>query len=320
MPRLVLYLLGPPRIEYDGVSVKFNTRKTLTLLVYLALSHQRQRQDSLVNLLWPESNQVRGRALLRNSLSTLRKELAESWIEADWETVALNPEGDLWVDCERFHQLLAECEEHEHNPEKTCHRCLRPLTEAMDLYRGDFLTGFTLKDSINFDEWQRTQSQNLISVTNDGFDRLIRCLKDEGLLQKAIGYAQRWLDLDEINETAHQYLIELYARSGKRVAALNQFRECEKTLQAEPRIEPDNETLQLYEAIKAEQIRTAPLYKRSIVAQHPRNLPRQLTSFIGREGEIEEIRQIMQNTSLLTLTGSGGGAERRAWQSKLQTI
>ena len=76
----------------------------------------------------------------------------------------------------------------------------------MDLYRGDFLTGFTLKDSINFDEWQRTQSQNLISVTNDGFDRLIRCLKDEGLLQKAIGYAQRWLDLDEINETAHQYL------------------------------------------------------------------------------------------------------------------
>ena len=99
MPRLVLYLLGPPRIEYDGVSVKFNTRKTLPLLVYLALSHQRQRRDSLVNLLWPESNQVRGRALLRNSLSTLGKELAESWIEADWETVALNPEGDLWVDC-----------------------------------------------------------------------------------------------------------------------------------------------------------------------------------------------------------------------------
>jgi len=308
MPRLALYLLGPPHIEYDGAPVKFNTRKTLALLVYLAVSHQRHSRDSLVNLLWPESNQIRGRARLRNSLSSIRKELEGFWIEADWETVALNSQGNLWVDWVRFHQLLAECETHEHNSAEICHRCLKPLSEAMDFYQGDFLTGFTLKGSINFDEWQRTQSQSLISDTNDGFDRLIRCLKNEGLLQKAIRYAHRWLELDEINEATHRYLIDLYARSGKRVAALSQFRECEKILRAELGVEPDTETLQLYEAIKTEQIRP---YQRSIVDQHARNLPRQLTSFIGREGEIEEIQQIMQSTSLLTLTGSGGCGKTR---------
>ena len=308
MPRLALYLLGPPHVEYDGAPVKFNTRKTLALLAYLAVSRQRHRRDSLVNLLWPESSQIRGRALLRNSLSSLRKILEESWIEADWETVALNSRGDLWLDLDRLHQLLAECEAHEHNSAETCHRCLKSLSEAMDLYQGDFLTGFTLKDSINFDEWQRMQSQNLIADINDGFDRLIRCLKDEGILQKAIGYAQRWLESDKINEAAHRYLIDLYARSGKRVAALNQFRICKKILHEELGVGPDNETLQLYEAIKTEQIRP---YQRSIVDQRPHNLPRQLTSFIGREDEIEEIQQIMQSTSLLTLTGSGGCGKTR---------
>ena len=43
----------------------------------------------------------------------------------------------------------------------------------------------------------------------------------------------------------------------------------------------------------------------------PNNLPRQLTSFIGREKEIEEIKTLLTKTSLLTLTGSGGCGKTR---------
>ena len=43
----------------------------------------------------------------------------------------------------------------------------------------------------------------------------------------------------------------------------------------------------------------------------PNNLPRQLTSFIGREGEIEEVKKILSTTYLLTLTGSGGCGKTR---------
>ena len=36
------------------------------------------------------------------------------------------------------------------------------------------------------------------------------------------------------------------------------------------------------------------------------NLPQQLTSFVGRESEIDELKHLLGTTRLLTLTGAGG--------------
>jgi hypothetical protein len=41
------------------------------------------------------------------------------------------------------------------------------------------------------------------------------------------------------------------------------------------------------------------------------NLPRQLTSFIGREREMAEVKRLLATTALLTLTGSGGCGKTR---------
>jgi len=43
----------------------------------------------------------------------------------------------------------------------------------------------------------------------------------------------------------------------------------------------------------------------------PNNLPRKLTSFVGREREIEEVKRLLQTTSLLTLVGIGGAGKTR---------
>src|SRR6266498_1674297 len=43
----------------------------------------------------------------------------------------------------------------------------------------------------------------------------------------------------------------------------------------------------------------------------PNNLPMQLTSFIGREHELAEVKQLLSNTRLLTFTGPGGTGKTR---------
>jgi class 3 adenylate cyclase len=43
----------------------------------------------------------------------------------------------------------------------------------------------------------------------------------------------------------------------------------------------------------------------------PNNLPQQVTSFIGREKEMAEVRRLLSTTRLLTLTGSGGTGKTR---------
>jgi Cdc6-like AAA superfamily ATPase len=49
----------------------------------------------------------------------------------------------------------------------------------------------------------------------------------------------------------------------------------------------------------------------SIEARPRTNLPRPLTSFIGRKREIEEVKRLLPTTGLLTITGTGGVGKTR---------
>ncbi len=48
----------------------------------------------------------------------------------------------------------------------------------------------------------------------------------------------------------------------------------------------------------------------------PNDLPVQLTSFVGRQREIAEVKKLLGATRLLTLTGTGGRA-RHVWRLRL---
>ncbi len=75
MPRLSLYLLGPPRLELDGEPLNIGRRKAVALMAYLAVTGQGQARDALATLLWPEYDASRARAALRRTLSTLNRAL-----------------------------------------------------------------------------------------------------------------------------------------------------------------------------------------------------------------------------------------------------
>jgi len=97
----------------------------------------------------------------RWTLSVLNASGAGPWLKADRETIGLRQSDEVWLNVEQFRQRLADCQTHGHPPADVCPQCLPPLTEAMELYRGDFLTGFTLRDSPEFDEWQFFQTERL---------------------------------------------------------------------------------------------------------------------------------------------------------------
>ena len=54
-----------------------------------------------------------------------------------------------------------------------------------------------------------------------------------------------------------------------------------------------------------------PDWFRESAADYPNNLPLQLNSFIGRERELQELKQMIWSTRLLTLTGPGGCGKTR---------
>lgn len=250
MHRLRLFFLGAPRVEHAGEPIDVDTRKAIALLAYLAVSAEPHARDTLATLLWPEYDQTRARANLRRTLSALSTSGAGPWLEADRETIGLRQDDDLWLDVEQFQRRLAGCQSHGHPPADVCANCLAPLTEAVDLYRDDFMAGFTLRDSPEFDDWQFFQADALRRELTNALEKLVRGYSAQGQFDTAIAYAQRWLAFDPLHEPAHRQLMQLHAWAGDRSAALRQYRDCVRTLDEELGVPPLEETTQLYEAIK----------------------------------------------------------------------
>ena len=76
-PLLRLDLLGPPEVHLGERLLTFPTRKTLALLVHLAVESGQQPRELLSAMLWPEANSDRSYASLRNTLGHLQSALRE---------------------------------------------------------------------------------------------------------------------------------------------------------------------------------------------------------------------------------------------------
>ena len=310
MPRLDMYLLGPPRVELDGETLHIPRRKALGLLAYLAMERHSHRRDSLAALLWPEYDQRGARGRLRRTLSSLNRCLGEGYLDTDRETVALDNTADCWLDVDAFLQTLVDCEKHGHPPAAACAECQAWLEEAVALYRDDFLSGFSLPDSLAFDEWTRFQTERLRAQLAGTLERLADILAAQGHFENAIAQAQRWLMLDPLRETAHRCLMRLHALSDQEPAALRQFQLCQQTLKEELGVPPSPQTVELMERIRAGE---ALELVQEPTPSVPHNLPPQPTPFVGRERELAQLGNLIADPDvrLITIVGPGGIGKTR---------
>ncbi len=159
MTGLKLSFLGPAHIVRNGESLKLDTRKNVALLAYLGVTAESHTRETLITLLWPELEPSRARAVLRRNLSILKKSLSGEWLVVEREMVGLERRTDLWVDTIQFQQMQKSWQIHGHPEMQTCPACLEDLSAAAALYRGDFMAGFSLRDSATFDEWQFYQTE-----------------------------------------------------------------------------------------------------------------------------------------------------------------
>ncbi len=321
MTQLALYFLGAPRLELDGKAVFLSHHKATALLAYLAVTGQRHTRPALAALLWPGHDAVSARGELRRMIWVVKKSLGQGWLETDQQTVRLPAHPDLWLDVACFRERLAASQQHNHLAHETCPSCLESLTEAVNLAQGDFLAGFTLPDSPDFDAWQTFETENLRRELAGGLERLVHLLAggEKSAVEQAIAYARRWLALDPLHEPAHRQLMRLYAQAGDPATAVQQYQSCVQVMAQELGIAPTAETTALFEAIKANQ----GLAGTGIVVEKrpslppasppPHNLPIQATSFIGREAALDGLQQRLADPDvrLITIIGPGGIGKTR---------
>lgn len=335
-----LYLFGAPRLERDGEPLPIRRRKGMALLVYLAFTGKPHSREALAALLWPDHDHSNALSNLRRELSRLKKDAglaaSEELFHADRQQLSLSPELSLAVDVGEFKALMSAARQHEHEPGAVCRECMERLSRAVALYTGDFLSGFTLPDAPEFDDWQFFEAESLRLSLSQALQQLHLWHTGQGEYNQALGYVRRWLALDPLHEPAQRELMALYARTGQHAAALRQYDESVRLLDAELGVAPEPETTALYQAIRTRQFPPAqePVATRSppapAVAAPPEpppavalptlplgqargGLPSHTGPFVGRVEELAALDRLFRDRELrlITIVGLGGVGKTR---------
>ena len=235
MGRLAVNVLGGFQASLDsGAPCTLPTKKARALLAYLALAPGRVcPRPALASLLWGERGDAQALKSLRQTVYTLRRavEKIDPSVLLLEGGIAANPAA-LDVDAIRFERLVKE-------------GTPLALERVAALYRGDLLQGFTL-DEAAFEEWLVAERQRLRELAIDALARLLAHQAATSATEAGIQTAVRLLALDPLQEHAHRALMRLYARQGRRSAALRQYQVCVDLMRRELRTEPDTETKELY--------------------------------------------------------------------------
>ncbi|MDE3089921.1 MAG: tetratricopeptide repeat protein [Chloroflexota bacterium] len=293
MPRLRLYLLGSFRLERDEQTLRLPTRKVESLLAYLALFPEQHPREKLAALFWGDVPDPLARGSLRKALTFIRIHLGNAILFSDRETVQLNPRYPLWTDAREFVKL-ADLEKSSSPSQSDTEN----LQAAIDLYQADLHVDC-------YDDWILSERERYRAFYVEILLHLTQHMRAQSEYARAIAFAQKVLTSDPANERAHQHLMFCFLASGKRDSALKQYEECQRVLQRELAVEPASETKALYVWIKQ-----TPSDVRAIEAQIT-NLPIPLTSFIGRKSEMAQVKQLLVQSRLVTLIGSGGSGKTR---------
>jgi DNA-binding SARP family transcriptional activator len=291
MARLEMNLLGAPEILLDGVNVKFDRRGSTLLLTYLALSGRMQSRDSLATVLMGEVTEDSARRFLSNVLADLRRHVGD-YIVSVGDRLGFNTSLVHSVDVHRFRALLAG-ESDEISVER--------LLDALALYHGELLKGIRVDDSPELEAWLRAERDEL----SDLYTRALRAQINWSASQRAwasgIENARRLVATAPWDEDGHRQLMRMLASSGQRTAAIAQYHVCRRVLRDELDIEPEPETVALFERLAAAE--TPP----------PSNVPAPGDHFIGRAAELQMLSAALADPDcrLISIVGLGGSGKTR---------
>lgn len=347
---LVCRFLGSFQVSLDGKAVTgFESDKVRALLAYLAIEAGRpHRREALSALLWPDQPAQAAGQSLRQAIYLLRRTLSDAgrsgldgqdgpgkeagpggrplpdealadaspppYLLVGRGTVQFNPVSSFEMDVAAFKELVAWCERHQHGNEGPCHGCAQCLREAVELYRGELLKGFSTTNSREFEEWLLFEREVLHRQVMRALEFLAAYCEENGHEEQALGYVLRQLNLEPWRESAHLQAMRLLVRTGQRAAALARFEACKRILNDELGVEPSREITALYERICDG---SEPVVRgRAIVSggqPAASNFPGPLTSFVGREAEVTAIAEMLlrPNVRQVVITGPGGVGKTR---------
>jgi predicted ATPase/DNA-binding SARP family transcriptional activator len=266
---------------------------------------------ALVDALWGEDLPANATNALQGRVSRLRRALVDAGLPAD-ALVTRRP-GYLLdidpdrVDAHRFTRLVGAARRlaDTGSPDAAIER----YEQALALWRGEPLAEFA--DA----EWARAEATRLDELRLAAVEERIALHLAAGRHGDVVAELDDLTARHPLREHPHAQLMLALYRSGRQAEALEVYQRLRRTLSEELGLAPSAEVRDLEQAILRQDPgldappRPAPPQPTPVPAPVRVNLPARLTSFVGRDTDLAEVRGLLTGSRLVTLTGPGGAGK-----------
>ncbi|RNL82100.1 BTAD domain-containing putative transcriptional regulator [Halostreptopolyspora alba] len=302
-------VLGPLAVwTNEGHAVSIPGAKVRGLLAHLLVSSgDPVSADRLLEELWHGEPPPDGAAAVQTAVSRLRRALdraepgTRALVESGPSGYRLRAGRDA-VDATRFDDLLATARSAD-SPRETA----ALLTEALDLWRGPALADHA-DMAFAAASVARWEDQRALALETRAEARL--ALGEHASLIGELDELVRHYPLREGLRATH--MRALY-RAGRQAEALESYQRARAVLAEEVGVDPSPELARLHQAMlerspelaAPEPAVSAPETREEPQAP-PGNLPAALTTLVGRDSAGDDVRVLLDEARLVTLTGPGG--------------
>nr|MCU0494397.1 bacterial transcriptional activator domain-containing protein [Chloroflexaceae bacterium] len=193
---LRLTLLGKPIIALNNIPLQFTRRRTLALLAYLALTGRPHLRSALAaRLTGDDASEQQARQHLNNALRDLT--LLRPFLSLDAQQVWLPEAPRVELDVQAFIGAVER---------GRSQNDMEALEAAVELYRGELLEGFVLRDAPHFEEWLLVEQQRLHHLLLEALELLANLALAQNRPAQGIAAARRLLALEPWREQTHRTL------------------------------------------------------------------------------------------------------------------
>lgn len=239
--------LGPLEIRRDGVplaSSAWKYAKPRELLLHLLAHRDGRTREQIGLLFWPDASATQVKNSFHVTLHHMRKAIGRADLivfEKDRYRIAW--EAGVRFDASIFEEsVTSSLATLKRRPDDAS--ALQQLSEAIELYRGDFLAEEGAGD------WHLDLRDRLRGLFVSASMMVGRRFAQSGAHSDAAAAFRRAAIADELNEDAHRQLMTALARAGDRTDALSQYERLARLLRTDLDAEPAAATRSLYERLR----------------------------------------------------------------------
>ncbi len=295
-------LLGPLEVVVDGRPRSLASPGEKAVLAVLLLAAGRVvPRESLIDALWGETPPNNPANAVQGRVSRLRRGLADIGLSdrlvsarGPGYVAAVDP-GQ--VDAHRFASLVQQARSTVGDGPTAAGL----YAKALALWRGPALVDFVGQS------WAAAEATRLEELRLAAIQERISLELDSGRHSELVDELERLATSNPLRERVHGQLMLALYRCGRQADALAAYRRLKQTLDDQLALDPSKELRDLEQAILRQDARLgAPTRE---LPNRLTNLPVRLTSFVGRDRQLTQLRELLVAHRLVTLTGPGGAGK-----------